>query len=66
MPVRILVALFAKLTLYDFRIEYVPFPEFLKVLEKVAPSRILLALVAKIKLYAGSILAGWRHAFPNS
>jgi hypothetical protein len=49
-PVRILIALFAKLTLYDFGLKIAPFPEFLKVLEKVAPSRILVALVAKIKL----------------
>ena len=64
MPVRILIALFPKLTLYEFRLEKAPFPEFLKVLEKMGSSRILIAHVAKVKLYALWILACWRH-FPE-
>jgi hypothetical protein len=35
-PVRILIAHFPKLALYEFRLENAQFPEFLKVLEKVA------------------------------
>ena len=35
MPDRILIALFPKLTLYEFRLENALFPEFLKILEKL-------------------------------
>ncbi len=65
-PDRIVVAHFPKLTLYEFCLEKAPFPEFLKVLEKDVPGRILRCTCSQNNAVRSVSLACGRHLFPIS